>query len=677
MRSIARVAYFTLAAGLVPAGAHAQSVDYQTLQDTIGEPVTTSVTGKPQRASETPAAIEIITRDQIAHSPAHDVPGLLQTYAGVDVNRWTAGQTDVAVRGGVQTYNPRLLVLVDGRQVYLDHYGMTNWNLLGVQLEEIQQIELVRGPATALFGFNAASAVVNIITIKAAAQKPSLTAAAEGGTHGYRRLSAVATLPIGQDAGLRVSGGHQRDHERGFGDDQTQPANTPPVKRDEVDATLEASPDAKTHLTVNGGYSANSQLELLPTQLATRQHFQVVTAGIRGDRDTDWGSLTARVYANWLQADYGAGTSGSTALDAGDFKNRTVVAQGSSLVRLGLNDTLRLSVEYRNNRIDGLSLFAPRIDYTVWSGSGMLDLHPTDRVAFTFAGRLDHVGLGTDGAVRLPAANVQSDFNRRFVRPSFNAAALFQVGEEGQLRINGGLGYQIPSLIDLGVRLELGPFPNSPPVFLVGCPKLNPVSVWSGEVGYSQPLSDHAKVDASLFYTDTRGAFATPGASLSLTPVTIGGLALITRFTPAGNFRTMGAEVSIGGTIGKRLTWRANYTFTDTNQELPSIDVQALAPRDTTARHKANVEIGYQGNGWFATSVLRYRSATRQLGDNAAGDIALFALPQALTWDQKIGVELGRFTLSLTGENLTAAGAASGSPIPADRRVFVGVKLGL
>jgi len=161
----ARVASLSLVAGLMSSAASAQSVDYQSLQDTIGEPVTTSVTGKPQRASETPASIEIITRNQIAHSPAHDVPDLLKTYAGVDVNRWTAGQTDVAVRGGVQTYNPRLLVLVDGRQVYLDHYGMTDWNLLGVQLEEIQQIELVRGPATALFGFNAASAVVNIITI--------------------------------------------------------------------------------------------------------------------------------------------------------------------------------------------------------------------------------------------------------------------------------------------------------------------------------------------------------------------------------------------------------------------------------------------------------------------------------------------------------------------------------
>jgi iron complex outermembrane receptor protein len=139
----------------------------------------------------------------------------------------------------------------------------------------------------------------------------------------------------------------------------------------------------------------------------------------------------------------------------------------------------------------------------------------------------------------------------------------------------------------------------------------------------------------------------------------------------------MGAEISADGTIGKNLTWRANYTFTDTNQELPPIDIQSLSPRDTTARHKANVELGYQRDRWFATSVLRYRSATHQFGVNTIGDIALFAVSQAFAWDQKVGFDAGRATFTLTGENLTAARGAGGSAIPADRRILVGVKLGL
>ena len=676
MFSFVRVASLSLIAGLMSSAALAQSVDYQSLQDTIGEPVTTSVTGKPQRASETPASIEIITRDQIALSPAHDVPGLLQSYAGVDVNRWTAGQSDVAVRGGVQTYNPRLLVLVDGRQVYLDHYGLTDWNLLGVQLEEIQQIELVRGPATALFGFNAASAVVNIITIKAT-QSLSLTTAAEGGTHGYRRLSAVATVPIGQNAGLRISAGHQREHERGFADDQAQPTTAGPVKRDEIDATLEASPDAKTRITVNGGYSTNTQLELLPTQIATRQRYEVMTAGLRADRDTDWGSLTGSLYANWLDAHFGAAKSGDTQFDAEAMKNRIMVAQGSALVRLGLNTVLRIGAEYRGNRLDGAALFAPRIDYTVWSGSAMLDLHPTDAVALTFAGRLDHVGLGSDGEVRLPAANERSDYDRRFVRPSFNAAALFQLGGAGQLRINGGLGYQIPSLIDLGVRIQLAPMPGLPTLLLAGSPAFDPVAVWSGEIGYTKTLSDKTKFDVTFFYTRTKDSIASPGEALTLTPSMIGGLSMVAHFADAGDFRTAGAEMSLAGMIGQHLDWRANYTFTDTNQHLQPIEVLALSPRDTTARHKANAEISYRQDGWFTTSVVRYTSATRQFSDNVLGQIALFSVKSALTLNQKIGIKTGRATFTMTGENLTGASGANGSPIPADRRVMFGVKLGL
>ena len=90
----------------LPVAAHAQSVNYTDLEQMFGEPVTTSVTGKPQRASEAPAALIIITRDDIRRSPANDIPGLIQAYAGIDVARWTAGQTDVVVRGGVRPYQP-------------------------------------------------------------------------------------------------------------------------------------------------------------------------------------------------------------------------------------------------------------------------------------------------------------------------------------------------------------------------------------------------------------------------------------------------------------------------------------------------------------------------------------------------------------------------------------------
>ncbi|WP_375284565.1 TonB-dependent receptor plug domain-containing protein, partial [Marinicauda pacifica] len=154
----------SVAALVAAASASAQSIDYATMQDMFGEPVTLGATGAPQRASDAPATMIVITREEIERHPAIDIPDILGRFAGVDTERYTRGQGEVSIRGYNTPYNPRLLVLINGRQVYLDHYGYVNWSALPVQLDEIQQIEVVKGPQAALYGFNAVSGVVNIIT---------------------------------------------------------------------------------------------------------------------------------------------------------------------------------------------------------------------------------------------------------------------------------------------------------------------------------------------------------------------------------------------------------------------------------------------------------------------------------------------------------------------------------
>src|SRR3546814_9290051 len=91
---------------------------------------------------------------------------------------------------------------------------MTNWAGLGVQLEEIQQIEIVRGPNSALFGFNAVSGVINIITINPL-QSRQLTMTAEVGAEGQVRASGVAAIKLADNFGLRLSGGYDVSDELG------------------------------------------------------------------------------------------------------------------------------------------------------------------------------------------------------------------------------------------------------------------------------------------------------------------------------------------------------------------------------------------------------------------------------------------------------------------------------
>lgn len=665
--------------------ADAQRMDYDALSQAMGEPVTNSVTGTPQRQSETPASTIIITRDQIQRSPAKDVPGLLNTYAGIDVNRWTAGQSDVAVRGGVQTYNPRLLVLVNGRQVYLDHYGMTDWNLLGVQLEEIQQIELVRGPAGALFGFNAASGVVNIITVDTSADR-KVFGSVEAGNHGYGRIAGGLAVPIGDRVGIRVSGGHMRENERIVPSDQFQPARADDVIRDDASATVNANLDDQTQIGLTGGYARNRQLELLVTQIASEQRYTSQDVGFNVNRDMPWGSVTAQLYNNWLQARYGIGSNdpGSApiaALQTFDLSARTLVAQAAALVRLGDENTARVGMEYRDNRLDSGVTFSRITDYSVVSANAMLDVHPVHRLSMNIAGRVDTLTLGQSGEISPIVADVASSFHRDFTTFSFNAGLVYQLGARQGVRLNGGRAVQAPSLVVFGMNIPVS-FVGVPlPVLVAGDPAIKPVEVWSAELAYDYHVSSAFDVNATAFFTRTDNAIAYPGDDPVLEFRDQPNPFLVTRVANIGNFRTYGFELSASGNVGSTTSWRANYSFTETDDALPGSDPAikySFLPDQTTAKHKANIVVDYHNHRWSGSVVARYTSSTEQLGTQPDTFLGLIKVEPAVALDLKAGRRLSKgFSAWIAGENLTHASGSTGSPLPADTRVRTGISVNL
>jgi hypothetical protein len=95
-----------------PVTSRAQPLQYETLEQLFGEAVTTSVTGTPQRQSDVPATMDIVTAAEIRRSGAGSIPEVLQRVAGIDVMQWSRDHSDVAVRGYNQAFSPRLLVLV-------------------------------------------------------------------------------------------------------------------------------------------------------------------------------------------------------------------------------------------------------------------------------------------------------------------------------------------------------------------------------------------------------------------------------------------------------------------------------------------------------------------------------------------------------------------------------------
>ncbi|RKH08306.1 TonB-dependent receptor [Corallococcus sp. CA047B] len=119
---------------------------------------------RAQSSLEAPNATTVITAEDIRLSGATTLPELLRRVPGADVMAMGVGSSNVSLRGFNQRLANKVLVLVDGRTEYQDFLGLTLWAGLPVGLEEIDRIEVIRGPGSALYGANAMLGVINIIT---------------------------------------------------------------------------------------------------------------------------------------------------------------------------------------------------------------------------------------------------------------------------------------------------------------------------------------------------------------------------------------------------------------------------------------------------------------------------------------------------------------------------------
>jgi iron complex outermembrane receptor protein len=111
-----------------------------------------------------PATLSVVTADTIASSPAQNFGDLLRSTPGINVIQTSARDINMTSRAATSTLVNSQLVLLDGRSIYLDFFGLVLWDFVPQNQSEIKQIEVVRGPASAVWGANALTGVVNIIT---------------------------------------------------------------------------------------------------------------------------------------------------------------------------------------------------------------------------------------------------------------------------------------------------------------------------------------------------------------------------------------------------------------------------------------------------------------------------------------------------------------------------------
>lgn len=123
-----------------------------------------SASKKPEIASDAAAAVYVITQEQIRRSGATSIPEVLRLAPGVHVARISATEWAVNIRGLNNQFAENLLVLMDGRSVYTHVFSGVFWDVQDTIMEDIERIEVIRGPGAALWGSNAVNGVINIIT---------------------------------------------------------------------------------------------------------------------------------------------------------------------------------------------------------------------------------------------------------------------------------------------------------------------------------------------------------------------------------------------------------------------------------------------------------------------------------------------------------------------------------
>nr|CRH05993.1 putative TonB-dependent receptor [Candidatus Magnetococcus massalia] len=183
----------------------------------------TSVAKKRQLAANVATAMHVISQSDIQRSGAQSIPELLRMVPGVNVARINANSWAVSIRGFNGRYARKLLVLMDGRSIYTPLFGGVYWDAHELMLQDVERIEVIRGPGGTIWGSNAVNGVINIITKQASDTQTHLVSTSIGseqqvnmayryggqmGSNGHYRVYAKG---VKWDDSLTASGTEQRD----------------------------------------------------------------------------------------------------------------------------------------------------------------------------------------------------------------------------------------------------------------------------------------------------------------------------------------------------------------------------------------------------------------------------------------------------------------------------------
>jgi iron complex outermembrane receptor protein len=631
-----------LVLAVLPSLLHGQAIDYGSLEQLFKEPVTTSVNGSPQRVSDVPAAMEIITADEIRRSGAKDIPGVLRHVGGVDTLEWGNDNIDISVRGYDQAVPARLLVLVDGRQVYQDDYGYTPWSSIPVELGMIRQIEVIKGPSTALFGFNAAGGVINIITYNPLYDNVN-SISTTGGTQGLAAGSAVAIHRFGNRIAMRFSAGGDSN------DDFSTPI---PVSEDttsrlhqyrdsaDIDTVIRLS--GSTLLNLEATHSDAKLNEMTPSYQLSNSLHGTDSVKAQLTAESRFGLFRVTIYNNWSRDAVNLGSIGAVL----HLDERLTVAEIENIFKLGSHHILRAAIDYRYSVEETTPTAGANVQNSITAASGMWDWTVNPKVSLTNALRFDRLAVGRDGYIPPGFPFTNADWEQVLLPISFNSGLVWRPNPANALRIMAGRGNQLPGLTDTGALIL-----NLQGYNITGSPLLKPTEVTNFEIGWDHAMASHGLLfRGGAFYQQSEdiraetGAFVQTTAGLYNLPLNI------------GNSDAYGLELGIKGGLLRNYRWSVDYRPELIRDHfIPSAQNGAdfIDYQHTTPVHLLKANLGWANKACEFDGYLHYQSGTSgiQVAGFAGGltPVASFA-----SVDARFACKApNRLTWAVSGQNLT------------------------
>jgi outer membrane receptor protein involved in Fe transport len=564
---------------------------------TYSETVVVTASKVEQQLINVPATVSVVTAETIANAPAQNYGDLLRTLPGVNVAQTSARDINVSTRGATSTLETSQLALLDGRTIYQDFFGFVAWDFLPVDTHEIEQIEIIRGPASAVWGANAMSGVVNVIT-KTPRQLDGTTVtlgygavnrdvpASDLGTGNSYNVNVTHAQILNDRWAYKISAGVYgmdqlarpmgtipivNDPERGLtGGGTYPPFPNSGTTQPKVDARVDYDfPDGQQKLVFAGGAAGTKGI--IHTGIGP---FDIQSGTVLGYGKVDYsrGNLKVNFFTNLLNGEAPAllalGPDGKPITFL--FDNKTYdfevgnsnVLGGRHIVTYGGNfryNAFDLSIApLGNNRTEGGFYAQDEIffsDHFRWLVGGRADAFSvidkfvfSPRTTFMYKPKPDH-------AIRV-------SFNRAFRAPSF---------------VNSFLDVTIVQAIDLSpINSALGQFAF--PIQANGNLALTEESLTAYELGYTGTFQNRFTVNGAWYLNKTSDGIyftqsgvyssANPPPGWPLPPFVLDGLAQQGLFLPSNytylnlkGVRNWGIELGVDARVSPQLTVFANYSW--------------------------------------------------------------------------------------------------------------------